>query len=76
MIARNIAPGLTRHFKIESLLFFEREGLERAKKEAKEKIYPSGNYTLIGKDKDISILQIAESNAKKAGVSEDIRFES
>ena len=76
MIARNIAPGLMRHFKIESLPFFERENLERAKKEAKEKIYPSGSYTLIGKDRDISMIQIAESNAKKAGVSADIRFES
>jgi putative N6-adenine-specific DNA methylase len=63
-----------RHFRIESLPFFERGLFESVKKEAKTKIYPSGAYTLIGHDIDETVLELARENAKRAGVAEDISW--
>ena len=47
MIARNIAPGLLRKFRLESLPCHDRELLDTVKTEAKSKSYPSGKYTII-----------------------------
>jgi putative N6-adenine-specific DNA methylase len=75
MIARNIAPGLMRHFRIESLVSHNKELLAEVKTEAKAKSYPSGKYTIIGRDRDSEMIRIALGNAMRAGVQDDIRFE-
>ncbi len=75
MIARNIAPGLLRRFRIESIVSHDRELLERVKSEAKNRSYPSGKYTIVGRDRDPEMIRIALGNAMRAGVQDDIRFE-
>lgn len=74
MIARNIAPGLFRSFRIEELPFFDEEILENTRTEAEKKIYPSGKYTVLASDIDPEMVRIAEENARRAGVAGDIRF--
>lgn len=74
MIARNIAPGLTRHFRIEEFPFYKRELLMSVREEAKKKVYPSGAYTIVASDNDEGMIKIAKGNAKRAGVGEEITF--
>lgn len=66
MMARNIAPGLKRHFRIEDLPFHDRSLDEKAREQAESRIYPSGNYTIIASDIDPAMIRIAESNAHRA----------
>ena len=75
MIARNIPPGLTRHFRVESLPFHDRSLFELVKTEAKSKSYPSGKYRVYASDIDPEMIRIARENADRAGVGEDIVFE-
>jgi 23S rRNA G2445 N2-methylase RlmL len=75
MMARNIAPGLMRHFRIESLISHNKELFADVKTEAKGKAYPSGKYTIIGRDRDSEMIRIALGNALRAGVQDDIVFE-
>lgn len=75
MIARNIAPGLTRHFRIEELPCYNRALMEEARTELRNKAYPSGKYTIIARDIDSSVVEKAQRNAERAGVNEDITFE-
>lgn len=75
MIARNIAPGLMRHFRIESLISHKKELFMEVKSEAKWKSYPSGKYTIIGRDRDPEMIRIANGNAMRAWVQDDIVFE-
>lgn len=74
MLARNIAPGIRRRFAIERFNFFNKTLLETVKQEAKERIYPSGKYTIIASDIDPVMLEKAKHNAIRVGVDEDISF--
>ena len=74
MIARNIAPGLDRHFRVEEFPFYKRELLLATREEAKKKIYPSGSYSILASDTDEGMIKIAKENAKRAGVLDDIQF--
>lgn len=74
MIARNIAPGLRRHFRIEELPLYNRALLAEVREQAKAKIYPSGKYQIFASDSDATMVEIARRNAERAGVSEDIVF--
>lgn len=74
MIARNIAPGINRHFRIEELPFFQSEFMKKVRETAKGKIYPSGKYRVMASDIDPKMIQIARWNAERAGVSDDIIF--
>ncbi|MDO4873597.1 MAG: class I SAM-dependent RNA methyltransferase [Candidatus Gracilibacteria bacterium] len=74
MLARNIAPGLGRHFAVENFPFFEKEIFYAVRREAREKIYPSGNYQIFASDIDPKMIEIAKNNARRAGVEDDIIF--
>lgn len=74
MIARNIAPGLSRHFRVEELRFFDSEILASVQDTARSKIYPSGKYRVSASDIDPLMIKIAEWNARRAGVASDIAF--
>jgi putative N6-adenine-specific DNA methylase len=74
MMARNIAPGIKRHFRIEDLPFHDAQLFENIQVEANTKSYPSGSYRIFTQDIDPAMIHIAESNARRAGVSEDITF--
>ena len=64
-----------RHFRIESLISHNKELFAEVKTEAKSKSYPSGKYTIIGRDRDSEMIRIAMGNAMRAGVQDDIVFE-
>lgn len=74
MMARNIAPGLGRHFRIEELPFYNRKLLQETRETARWKIYPSGKYQIHASDIDERMIPIARANATRAWVSDDIIF--
>lgn len=76
LMARNIAPGLFRDFRIEELRFHDETLLETVQEEAENKIYPSGGYTILASDMDETMITIAEANARRAGVGGDITFQT
>jgi putative N6-adenine-specific DNA methylase len=74
MLARNIAPWVNRHFRIESLPFHMRDELTSVKNIARMKAYPSGEYKIYASDINPLMIEIAERNAERAWVSGDIHF--
>ncbi len=66
MLARNIAPGLFRSFRIEELPFHDAELLEQVREQAEKKIYPSGSYTIHARDIDPAMISVARENARRA----------
>ena len=74
MIARNIAPWLFRHFRVEELPFYDSEMFQVVRDTARSKIYPSGKYHINASDIDPDMIQIAKGNAKRAWVLDDINF--
>lgn len=74
LIAKNRAPGLRRRFAAEQWPCVPKLLWQEAKNEAAAGEF-SGNYRILGSDIDESSLDIARANAKKAGVSDLIRFE-
>ncbi len=74
MAALNRAPGLNRGFDAQHWKWLPDDIWEKAAEEAKSLEY-RGPYSIWGGDIDEKSLEIAKSNAQKAGVSEHIRFE-
>lgn len=73
-MARNIAPGVDRRFRIESLPFHDAEELTSVRNIARMKAYPSGAYQIFASDIDPEMIEIAKANAERAGVGSDITF--
>lgn len=73
MIARNIAPGLRRRFAAEDWNDTFKEEFENIRKTAQESILIKKTQ-IFGYDKDAWVVNTAKSNAKKAGVFENIFF--
>ena len=74
LMAKNRAPGLHRRFAAESWETVPESVWQQARQEAIGKEF-SGDYRILGSDNDPESLEIAKSNAKKAGVADLIRFE-
>ena len=74
LAAINRAPGLNRDFAAEQWAWLEPGIWNDAKEEAKSKEY-KGEYNIWGGDIDPKYIEAAKENAKRAGVSEHIRFE-
>ncbi len=74
MFARNIAPGLKRHFAFENRSFVPSDLLKALKAEAREKIF-NKKYNVIASDIDPDVLQIARENAMRAWLDGMIKFE-
>ena len=74
LAALNRAPGLNRSFSAQSWGFVPESAWEQARQAAKDAEF-RGEYRILGSDKDPASLDIAISNAKKAGVGKLIRFE-
>ena len=73
MIARNIAPGLKRHFDFEKLVPFSKPTFEKLKREAtclENDIIPK----IFASDISEEAILLARENAKKAGVEKYIEF--
>ena len=73
MIAKNRAPGLMRRFSLEAW-----EGGERMIADAKELARAkefSREYNIAGSDIDPEVVELARSNARRAGLDGTVRFE-
>jgi putative N6-adenine-specific DNA methylase len=74
LAAINRAPGLGRSFAAEEWSWLDKGIWQNAKKEAESREY-KGDYDIWGGDIDPKCIEVAVENAKRAGVSEHIRFE-
>ena len=74
LIAKNRAPGLDRSFDAQRWAFLSQRGWLHAAEEAMDKEF-HGKYDIWGGDIDPRAIEIAQSNAMKAGVEDCIRFE-
>ncbi len=75
MVGRQIAPGLRRAFVSEQWDRIPRAAWGQARDHARSRIQSTGNLQLFGYDVDAEVIRAAKSNAKAAGVGQDIRFE-
>jgi putative N6-adenine-specific DNA methylase len=75
LAALNRAPGLNRDFAAKKWEWLDTKIWSEAVLEAKSREY-SGKYDIWGGDIDSECIEIAIENAKRAGVSEHIRFET
>lgn len=76
MIARNIAPGLTRSFAGEYFPWYDKAYFAQAKADAQAKIMTDRKYAITASDTDPEAVKIAKNNAKRAGVADTITFEN
>ena len=74
LIAKNRAPGLNRSFEAQSWGFLPAAAWDRAVQEARDQEF-HGSYDIWGGDIDPRAVEIARSNARKAGVDDTVRFE-
>lgn len=74
MIARNIAPGLSRSFAGEYFPWYSADFFKQAKESAKTKIMTERKYAITGSDTDPEAVRIATNNAKRAGVADTVSF--
>ena len=73
LMAGDVAPGLNRRFAIESFEGFDKAGFDLLKKEAKSRIHRFDGE-ILGSDIDPAVVEIANQNAKKAGVASAVSF--
>lgn len=74
LIANKIAPGLKRGFISEGFDFIDESVFRRERERAIDLIERTAEFKAFGSDIDENTLKIAQSNAKKAGVSNCIAF--
>lgn len=72
--ARNIAPGIKRHFAFEQFASFNPQWLLDARAEAQAAIKQDIELTIMANDIDQSMIDLAKVNANEAGVLHDIQF--
>lgn len=73
MIARNIAPGMKRHFAFEKWTWLPENIYEQEKTLAKKQEF-TGEYKIYCSDIRKDIIELAKRNAKFAGVGDTITF--
>ncbi len=74
MMMRNIAPGLKRSFAAESFRQIDDSVWREAREWAAEDIIRDSAFEAWGSDVDDDVLKIARYSAKRAGVSDSIKF--
>ena len=74
LIAKNRAPGLYRRFAAMSWKNMDGKLWELERERARSLEY-NGNYNIVGADIDGHALELAQENARRAGVADIIRFE-
>ena len=74
LAAMNRAPGLNRDFTAQKWIWLDAKTWTDAAAEAKSREY-HGTYDIWGGDIDPKSIEAAKENAKRAGVSEHVRFE-
>lgn len=76
LLAKNIAPGMLRRFAFENFARYDEELLYKEIEAAKNKVITNKWHTIIASDIDPEMINIAQENAKNAGVEEYIHFET
>ncbi|MEM9366286.1 MAG: bifunctional 23S rRNA (guanine(2069)-N(7))-methyltransferase RlmK/23S rRNA (guanine(2445)-N(2))-methyltransferase RlmL [Planctomycetota bacterium] len=76
MLGRGIAPGLTREFAFETWQGYQPQQLADLRSTARSQSRGQLPVRLIGRDVDRRALASARENAARAGVSDDIHFET
>lgn len=74
LIAKNIAPGISRNFAFNNWSFFDSKIYKEEKIKAYKAIKSDINFKIMGFDIDKKAIDIAKKNAINAGVDEDIEF--
>jgi putative N6-adenine-specific DNA methylase len=75
LLARNIAPGLTRKtYGFMNWPDFDMDLFQRVRQEARREIVPMLDFEMVGSDMASEQVQEAAANARKAGVGRDIVF--
>ena len=75
LIARNIAPGISRSFTAESWKQLPESVWTEVRSEARDAEY-HGSYSITGSDIDPAAIKLARENAERAGVADIVRFET
>ena len=75
LAALNRAPGLKRAFAAGAWRWLDQAVWTQARCEAQDREY-HGKYTIWGGDVDPACIEIARANASRAGVADQIRFET
>lgn len=73
--AKNIAPGINRSFISEDFKFVGKKVYEEERQKAREEEITDCTFRAKGYDIDIEAIELARSNAQKAGVEDLIDFE-
>jgi len=73
--AKNIAPGINRHFALEDYTFIDKSAFKDARQEAKESKIKHPEFMARGSDIDAKVLQVAEICIKNAGVESLVHLE-
>lgn len=75
LLARGMAPGLTRRFAFMEWQMFEKERWEKVLGQARDAAVTNRvALEISGADRDKGAIEAATRNAKRAGVADDIRF--
>ena len=74
LIAKNIAPGLMRHFAAEKWDFIDKELWKKERKEARLAIKQDFQPKIYGSDINANAVKMSMENANNAGVGECIKF--
>ncbi|WP_346937671.1 class I SAM-dependent RNA methyltransferase [uncultured Clostridium sp.] len=74
LIAKNIAPGVNRHFVSETWPTFDKEIWDQVREGAKRSVNKK-EFVIQGSDIDGRVLRTAMDNAKKAGVEKYVNFQ-
>ncbi len=75
-IGRKIAPGRDRRFAAEDWDGFAAELWQQARADADQQMLPALEQRLLGIDISGRVLQVARENAERAGVAEDVHFQT
>lgn len=75
MMAHNIAPGVNRYFSAERWDVIDENVWTQERSRARELVNYDTDFIAYGSDIDEAALEIAQINAKRAGVERKIRFE-
>ncbi|GEK27716.1 THUMP domain-containing class I SAM-dependent RNA methyltransferase [Furfurilactobacillus siliginis] len=74
LIARNIAPGMNRHFVCEQWEWFPQDMIDAVRDEADDAADYDSEFDISGSDIDPDMVAIAKKNAQAAGLSQDVHF--
>jgi putative N6-adenine-specific DNA methylase len=76
LIARRIAPGISRSFSFQDWPSYDSGILESLKREATRAAISASNVVIMASDRDDGVIKSAQSNAERAGVLDSIQIEA